>query len=194
MNAVLQNEKLLGVILSILCSDKSCKICNKHTIPMYVMVCRTFREVMAKLPVTRVVDFCSNHMLYKRCSCVAVNLLDTMREVQMAQMVKSVISKPKVISNTKWNAQKKTFLDNLNFIRRHGPTNMVLALHDLNDPSNPIRDIWYYLTEPKYLFEDLEEPIDDDNESFIRFIEMLESALKELNPRMVSHSIDGESE
>lgn len=61
MDAVFQSECLLVVILQlILCSDTPC---DEHTIAKCVWVCRLFREVIAKLPVSRVVDQCTPQMV-----------------------------------------------------------------------------------------------------------------------------------
>ena len=111
-----------------------------------------------------------HNRLYEKCHIVVTNhLLHTGQKAFQ-----------KVISETEWNDKKEDFLKNLKFIQKHGPTEVVLAIHDVTfeEASHPLIDLWYYLTCPKYLLEDLEEPIESDDKSFIRFIAMLELALK----------------
>jgi hypothetical protein len=65
--AVFQSEDLIVLILSlILCSDTPC---DEHTIAKYVMVCRLFREVIAKLPVSLVVDCYTREMVKGIAKC-----------------------------------------------------------------------------------------------------------------------------
>lgn len=61
MDAVLQSEILLGLILPlILCTDTPC---DEHTIAKYLMVCRLFTNVIRTLPVSRVIDRCTPEVI-----------------------------------------------------------------------------------------------------------------------------------
>jgi hypothetical protein len=67
MDVVFQSECLLMLILSVdLCTDTPC---DNSTIANLVMVCRLFREVIAKLPVSRIVDCCTPEMVTGIAKC-----------------------------------------------------------------------------------------------------------------------------
>lgn len=125
-----------------------------------------------------------SNRLYERCNNAAKRFLLITKELRDA------------ISETKWETKKFVFLENLLFIEKFGPTTIVFeTTHDFtNQFDSPIDKAWYYLTELSYSHDDLKF-LDDDDDSFVQFIAMLESALKELEPASESdRESDRESE